>query len=172
MSGKGDGSSAGSVDFSQRDFRAMMYYDYCQGKCFQECFQSLKHCFGDQSPSKATIFRWFRQFMSGARTPDDDNRCGRMAMTVTPEHVSRVECLMTHAEIQDITKISSGSLTRILHDCLGVRKRCTRWVPHKLSEEQKRGRVDWCTHMQRKFDGGRSPRVWNIVTVDETWVYQ
>ena len=45
-------------------------------------------------------------------------------------------------------------------------------MPHNLSEEQKRGRVDWCTHMIRKFDGGRSPRVWDIVTEDETWVYQ
>ena len=43
---------------------------------------------------------------------------------------------------------------------------------HILSEEQKRGRVDWCTHKLRKFDGERSPRVWDIVTGDETWVYQ
>ena len=55
---------------------------------------------------------------------------------------------MTYAEIQ----ISSESLTRSLHDCLGVRKRCARWVPHILSEEQKWGRVDWCTQMLRKFD--------------------
>ena len=52
-----------------------------------------------------------------------------MATTVTPENVSRVESLikkdpkMAYAEIQDIMKISSGSLTRIHHDCLGVRKR-------------------------------------------------
>ena len=26
--------------------------------------------------------------------------------------------------------------------------------------------------MLRKFDGGRSPRVWDIVTGHETWVYQ
>ena len=26
--------------------------------------------------------------------------------------------------------------------------------------------------MLRKFDGGRSPRVWDIVTGDATWVYQ
>ena len=71
---------------------------------------------------------------------------------------------MTYAEIQNIMKISSGSLTRILHDCLGERKRCTRWVPYNLSEEQNRGRVDWCTHMLRQFDGGRSLRVWDIVT--------
>ena len=154
-----------------------MYYDYCQAKSFQECFQSLKHCFGDQSPSEATIFRWFRQFMSGVRTLEDGDRCGRTATTVTPEDVSRVESLikkdpkMTYAEIQDIMKILLGSLTRILHDSLGVRNRCIRWVLHNLSEEQKRGRVDWCTHMLRKFDGRRCPSVWDIVTGDETWVY-
>ena len=155
-----------------------MYYDYCQGKSFQECFQSLKHCFGDQSPSEATIFRRFRQFMSQARTLEDDNRCGQMTTTVTPEDVPRVESpikkdpKMTCAEIQDIMKISSGSLTRIVHNNLGVRKRCTRWVPHNLSEEQKRGRVEWCNHMLRKIDGGRSPHVRDIITGDESWVYQ
>ena len=108
----------------------------------------------------------------------DHERYDRMATTVTPENVPRVESLiekdpkMTYAEIQDIKKISSGSLTHILHDCLGVTQCCTRWVSHKVSEEQKQGRVDWCTHMLRKFDRGRSLRVWDIVTGDETWVYQ
>ena len=70
--------------------------------------------------------------MSGAKTLEDDDRCGRMATTVTPEDVPRVESLikkdpkMTYAEIQEIMKISSGSLTRILQDSLGVRRRCTR----------------------------------------------
>ena len=82
MSRKDDGSSASSVDVSRSDFRVMMHYDYCQGQSFQECFQSLKHCFGDQSSSKATVFSWFRQFMSGARTLEDNDRCGRMAMTI------------------------------------------------------------------------------------------
>ena len=166
------------LTFREGIFELLCIMTTARKKSFQECFQSLKHCFGHQSPSKATVFRWFRQFMSGARTLEDDDRCGRMATTVTPENVPRVESLikedpkMTNAEIQDIMKISSASLTRILHDSLGVRKRCTRWMPHNLSEEQKRGRVDWCTHMLRKFDGGRSPRVWDIVTGDEIWVYQ
>ena len=109
---------------------------------------------------------------------EDDDRCGRMATTVTPENVSRAESLikkdlkMAYVEIQDIMKISSGSLTRIHHDCLGERKRCARWVPHNLSVEQKPGRMDWCTHMLRKFDGGRSPSVWDIIAGDATWVYQ
>ena len=169
MFGKGDMSSASSVDLSRRDFRAMMHYDYCQGKSFQECFQSLKHCFGEQSPSKATVFRWSRHFMSDARTLEDDDRCGRVATTVTPENFSRVESLIkkdlniAYDEIQDVMKISS-EVSLAFFDYLDVRKRCARWVPHGLSEEQKQGRVDWCTHMLRKFDGGRSPRVWIIVT--------
>ena len=110
---------------------------------------------------------------------ENNDRCGRMATPVTPENVSRVESLikkdpkkMAYAEIQDIMKISSESLTRILHDCLGERKRCVSWLSHNLSEEWSRGRVDWCIHMLRKFDGGMSLRVWVIVTGDETWVYQ
>ena len=94
MSGKGDGSSACGVDLARRGFQAMKYYDYCQGISFQRCFQSLKYCFGDQSPSKATIFRWFRQFVSEARTLEDGDRCGRMATTVILENVFRVESLV------------------------------------------------------------------------------
>ena len=52
MSGNGDRSSASCVDLLQRDFRAMMHYDYCQEKSVQKCFQGLEHCFGDQSTSK------------------------------------------------------------------------------------------------------------------------
>ena len=95
---------------------------------------------------------------------EDDDRCGQMATTVTPENISRVGSLIkkdptkTYAEIKDIMKISSGSLTRILHDCLCVRKQ-TCWVSHKLNEEQKWGRVDWCTYMLSKFDGGRSSHI-------------
>ena len=54
----------------------MMYHDYCPGKSFLECFESLKHCFGDQSASKATVYMWFRRFMFGARTLEDDDQCG------------------------------------------------------------------------------------------------
>ena len=154
----------------------MMHYDYRQGK--SRVFSKLKTLFCRSIPAQSHYFRWLRQFMSGENTFEYDERCDRMATTDNPENVSRVESLikehpkMTYVAIQDIMKISSASLTRILHDSLGVRKRCVRWVPHKLSEARERGRVDWCTHMLRKFDGGRSPRVLDIVTGDETWVYQ
>ena len=115
--------------------------------------------------------------MSGSRTSENNNRCSRMATTVTPENAFRVKSLikkgpkMTNTEIQNIMKISSGSLTRILHDCLCVKKRCARRYPHSLSEEQKRDRVEWWGHRQRQFDRGRTPCVRDIAKGDDTWVY-
>ena len=141
-----------------------MYYDYCQGKSFSRVLSKFKTLFGRSISVQSHCFQVVRQFMSGVRTLENDDHCGRMAMTITPENISRVMSLikkdpkMTYTEIQDIMKISSGSLTRIFPDCLGVKKCCACWVPHNLSEEQKQGRVDWCTHMLRKFDRG-SPRI-------------
>ena len=77
---------------------------------------------------------------------------------------------MMYAEIQG--NISSGSLTRILRDCLCIRKHA-RWEHNNWSVDQKRGRVDRCTSMLRKFDSGRSPHIWGIATEVPTWtIYQ
>ena len=65
-----------------------------------------------------------------------------------------------------------GKSNRILRHYLGVWKRCAGRVPHKLIEEQRRGRVEWCLHRLREFDGGRSERAWEIVSGNETFVYQ
>ena len=43
---------------------------------FKSAFKVKNTVLGDQSPSQTTVFRWFRQFVSGARTLEDDDRCG------------------------------------------------------------------------------------------------
>ena len=97
-------------------------------------------------PSKAPVIRGFWQFMSRARMLEDNDLYGRIAMTVIPENLGQRPWLRrapktTYAEIQEIVKISLGSVVRILQNCFGVRKRCTCYVPHNLSEEQ--GPVSW-----------------------------
>lgn len=59
----------------------------------------------------------------------------------------------------------------ILHDHLNVRKLCSRWISHNLTEAQKQTRVKWCKEMLKKFNRGRSNLVYKIVTGDETWIY-
>lgn len=144
MNGEGDAFS-GSPDAnerpSRRDFRAMIYYDYLQGKSFQQSLSSLAQCFGDQSPSRTTVFRWYKEFQFGRTTLADDDRYGRPVTVSTEQNVAMVRSLIKEdprimkEQMQDTLKLSSGSLDRILHDHLDVRSRCARWVPHQLSEE-------------------------------------
>jgi len=45
-------------------------------------------------------------------------------------------------------------------------------VPHQLTETQKAARVDWCLEMMERFENGASRRVSDVVTGDESWIYQ
>lgn len=54
---------------------------------------------------------------------------------------------------------------------LKVKKLCPRWVPHDLAEELKQRRVWWCQEML-KFDSRTSKRLHEVVTGDETSIYQ
>ena len=118
-----------------------------------------------------------RNFSSAERRLKTD-RCGQPVTVATEQNVVAMECLIkedpriTENEIKDSFNLSSGSLNRILRHHLGVWKRCARWVPHRLTEEQGRGRVEWRRNVLRKFNGGGSGRVWEIVTGNEIFVFQ
>ena len=124
------------------------------------------------------VYKWFKEFQFGRRSLEDSDRCGRQISVTTDGNGNGVKTLIkekariTEDEIKDTLNLSSGSFDIILRCHLCVGKRCARLVHHQLSEEQKRARIEWCLKMLRKFDGERSDRVSNIVTGDETYVYQ
>ncbi|CAG9122400.1 unnamed protein product [Plutella xylostella] len=63
------------------------------------------------------------------------------------------------------------AIQTILLEELGVKKLVSRWVPHRLTEEQKSARVNWCRSALQRFNGGSSNDVYNIVSGDESWIY-
>ena len=75
-------------------------------------------------------------------------------------------------DLQEILGIGMSALNEILHHQLGVHKRCARWVPHQLTKEQKVGSVQWCLTMLEKYNSECANSTGNIVSGDETWVYQ
>ena len=136
-----------------------------------EAFESI-------APGKLTVSKWLQDFGLGRSHFNDGNRCGRPVSVATQENVTRVKELIREAaritckNLQDILGIGMSTLNGILHHQLGVHKRCEWWVPHQLTEEQKVGGVQWCLTMLAKYDSGRANSKWNIVSGDETWVYQ
>mgnify|MGYP000223233534 CR=1 FL=1 len=132
MSSRGDGSSSSSDGLFRRDFQAVMLYDYCYGKSYQQRFQSMRNWFGGQSLSNVTVNRRYRHFRSGQASLEDNDRCGQISTSVTRQNFSRVESMikedpkLAYTEIQDIMKISSGGLHATLHDFLVIGKRYAR----------------------------------------------
>ena len=73
-------------------------------------------------------------------------------------------------EISQALGISHGSVSKILHDRLGMRKLTARWVPESLSDEQMATRASVCSALLKRFRSKDDFRL-RLVTVDETWVH-
>ena len=141
-------------------------------------FKRVTQASGDLAPSRATVFRWFAEFKRGRTSLINEERNGRPTSVVTEENISAVEALIkedprrTYKDIEGALGISSSSVSTILHQHLRVRKISSRWVPHHLSDGLKCTRVEWCTEMLRRFNNVDSRRVSDIVTGEETWIYE
>ena len=79
--------------------------------------------------------------------------------------INRAEPRVTTREIQECLSIGTAATMSILRDDLRVGKQCARWICHSLTDEQRRGRIEWWEFMLRKFNGGSSKLTWEM---DET----
>lgn len=165
------------MELSSENLRAMIFYDFRVGLTQQECIDRLKIGFGNEAPSKTMVYKWYTEFKHKRTSLKDDPREGRPKTAVVPENIDAVRNLieedrhMTYREIMSCLGISATSVHSILHEYLGVRKLCARWIPHLLTDVQKKTRVDWCRKMLEKFVDGASKSVNYIVTGDESWIY-
>ena len=78
---------------------------------------------------------------------------------------------VTYRDIETTLGITGTSIHSILHKHLTVKKICSCWLPHNLSIAQKKVRVNWSKEMFQKYDPSASKHVYDIVTVDESWIY-
>ena len=135
--------------------------------------EELVNVEGEQALSTSTIRRWIATFKDGEEEIKDKARSGRPREAVTSEKIARVEDLVSndpHTSIKELTNevgISRERISYILHEELNLHKLCAKWVPHRLSEEHKRNRVELSKQLLKILDGGYK----NIITGDETWIY-
>jgi histone-lysine N-methyltransferase SETMAR len=147
------------------------------GSTAKDAKHSLDVAFGKHTPASRTVRQWFKEFRDGRRSLKDLPRSGRPPTAVTEENIAAVQKLIEEdphipvRKMRSILKIGTAAIQSIVHDTLRFRKLCTRWVPRELTDEQKKTRVNWCKMMLRVFNNGESKRVFDIVTMDETWLY-
>jgi len=90
---------------------------------------------------------------------------------VSVKRIVEEDARYTIEEISDISGLNSSSVFLILKEKLKLRKVCARWIPHLLTNEQKRQRVKIASELLSRFKDKEERRLREIVTGDETWLY-
>jgi histone-lysine N-methyltransferase SETMAR len=138
--------------------------------------EELTTAYGDHAISYTTVQRWNKFFCEGNMELEDKPRQGRPVSRAIEENIELVRKLIeedphsTYEDIEEETQLSHGTVHSIIHKHLHKQKISSRWVPHQLTAEQKRLRVQICQENLKKFQQG-SWRLCDILTGDESWIY-
>src|ERR1700678_2683907 len=90
--------------------------------------EELATALGPNAPSYSTVARWAKRFREGREDVNDEPRSGRPVSVLTGENIELVRQVIIddpHATYDDIiaeTFLSHGTIERIIHTCLKMKK--------------------------------------------------
>ncbi|XP_076037488.1 histone-lysine N-methyltransferase SETMAR-like isoform X1 [Oratosquilla oratoria] len=125
------------MDFSKEGCRFYTFTRWKLGKKATEIREELLQVFPESTPSLETVSRWIRAFAAGKLQLEDDHRPGRprtsvtKAMTVRARDIIDEDPTVSLRFLSLVLGVSYGSAHDIVHEHLGLRKKCDRWIPQK-----------------------------------------
>lgn len=164
------------MDSVRDEQRQVLKFLCLSGRSPSECNIELSRVYGEKTMKLATLYKWYSRFSQGRASARDDPRPGR-SRVITEKSISAVKDLVDQDRrvsqqfIRQVTGLSYGSIAKILHHHLHLRKIVARWVPHCLNDEQLKTRVDICTQLFAQYRRQGRRFLGKIVTGDETWVH-
>ena len=164
------------MQFSQEQIRSSIFLQFRNNKTTALAKAELDAAFGMSAPTVQCIRAWYKRFRDGCTTFKEKHRTGRPRTAVTTENIDATRAVVmrdpnaTYSDVESTLSIGAAAANTILRKELSCRKLVCRWIPHELTDAQKRDRVNWSKMMIRIFRNGQSRRVHDIVTGDETWI--
>lgn len=147
------------------------------GKTAIEIFKEVEEIYGKGRMSYTTVYRWAKKFGSGRVTVENDPKSGRKISISTKIAEAKIRELLqedsryTVRELAKRTGVSLSTVHFILKKHLKVRKITARWIPHLLTDEQKRSRVQCARKILKMAKNLEKNNFSQLVTGDETWIY-
>lgn len=166
------------MEISNENFRAYVYIEFQRQIKPAEIYQQLCEAGLPHIPCQATVFNWCKEFREGTRQNlHDAPRSGRPRSSTSDPVVTAVKDAIFAApqlstrQLADLLGLTHSSVHRILTEELLLRKVCSVWVPHNLTEANKKQRVEGATAMKAFFNHHSEEELMSrYVTEDETWV--
>ena len=143
----------------------------------KQLMTELSTAYGPSCVSYDTVRRWKKKFEYGVESIKNAPKSGRSKSASRKEIVSKIKEIIegdARFTVHDIARkvgISLSTVHLILKKHLKVRKSSARWVPHLLTDEQKRQRVKVAKNLLQTFPKYDKKPFANVVTGDETWVH-
>ena len=117
-----------------------------------------------------------RNFSSCRVSVTDEQRSGRPSTSadLVPEieETVRVNRRVLLKELEEQFNLSHSTIWDIVHEPLGYRKLCSRWVPRQLTEDHKKTRMGASLSHLLRFNDHGEDFLEQIITGDEAWVHQ
>ena len=146
------------------------------GKTATESYKLLQQAFGDNAIKQTTAFEWFKKFKDGRQSVLDDVRIGRPVVVRQPAKIEKIRDMIyqnrriTIREIVEEMGVSFGTVQKIIHEDLRLKRKASKFVPKILTPEQKEIRK---TISQNMLEMVSDDKEWmnKVISGDETWVY-
>lgn len=161
----------------KKEFRVLIKHYFLMKKNAADTKKWLDECYPDSAPGEATIRKWFAKFRTGHMSTEDDERSGRPKEAVTDENIQKIHKMILNdrklklIEIAEALKVSKERVGHIVHEFLGMRKLCAKWVPRELTFDQKQQRIDDSEQCLAMFTRNKPEFLRRYVTMDETWIH-
>ena len=143
----------------------------------KQTFTELGEVYGSDKVSFEAVCRWRKKFLTGTEFVKDAAKSGRPVTVIGKTNISKVREIIesdSRYTIRDIAKVVGISLSRvhfILKRILKVWKIFARWIPHILTDDQKRIQVQTAKQLLKMFPNFNRRQFANIDNGDKTWVH-
>ena len=147
------------------------------GCSLKKLMTEISTAFRPSCVSYDTVRWWKKKFESGVESIKNAPKSGRPKSASCKEIVSKIKEIIegdARFTVRDIARkvgISLSKLHHILKKHLKVRKISAGWVPHLLTDEQKRQPVKVAKKLLQMFPKYDKKQFANVFTGDETWVH-
>ena len=134
-----------AIEQFREQYHIMILYDWKIILNYRKSYARLVAGWGHQAPSDQIFLDWFQEYECGKLEVSDSPRTA-----TTDEMIDAVRLMIdddphvTYQQIEVCLGIDSLAIYSILHDRLKPRKVCARQVPHSLTNDQKRLRIQFC----------------------------
>jgi histone-lysine N-methyltransferase SETMAR len=153
--------------------RSVIRYYCLREKSNKQIREKLKQAYPRDAFTLRAVEKWAARFRSGQTTVKDEPRSGRPADTDFGDAVRRLLEEQPRASSRDISKALCSPRTTVLRVLreLGLQFFSARWVPHRLTDEQKHMRVEISQEILDMINRLGPRQRDYLITGDESWMY-